>query len=180
MSSSNFYELIRRRLETIETYVERIKKLLNAEKTLKKTSEKDYKTFKAELYHVNLDKDNVEIIVRVYPKIEIERELLSLFYLSELFPDESALISGNLQGYGDVIQISKIVNKELAQYELRRIINKFKRAMNALSNPAIRQKLLIEKRKLDDLRKDPIRNANEISLIIMRINELLFYETAME
>lgn len=163
-------------LDRIDSELESLKEVVLRERELRKIEEKEIDGIKLIYYLVDLMDKGVELIIRIHPSKHLQRDLFQLFLTSELFPYEVLKIyemgeETNVRTF----QFSKKTSRELIEIEKNKIENKIRRAVESMKDPKKRTLLIAAKRRLDELKKDPERNKREIDLLIMKINEILFY-----
>ncbi len=145
------------------------------ERDLKKIDEKEIEGAKLIYYVVEVGDGEIELIVRLHPPTNFDQDLLKLFLISEIFPYEILKIYEMGEMAPKIIQFSKKTSHELLELEKSKIENKIKKAIDSMNHPKKKVLLKAAKRKLDELKKEPEKNKREIDLLVMKINELLFY-----
>ncbi len=186
MTSESFVEIFRRQILKVDQLIKSLENLLKAYQEGIPAKKIESEFFNAEIRVYPLMDDTAKVIIRVEPKIDVDPEILSLLYLSELIsPDEEILLNNVIDGrykklmIGNTIQLSMTTKKLLMKTEVKRILTKLKRAFIAILDPNIRKRLLEEKKRIDKLSQDLTKNKRDILISLMRINELLFYEAVM-
>lgn len=163
-------------LKRIDNELNQLKKVILREKELRKIGEIEINGMEIKYYQVKLDEDEIELIIRIHPKEYLDDELFKLFLISEIFPYEVLKIyEMGEETIPKTFQFSKKISKELLDIERSKIENKIKRAIESMKDPKKRTLLIAAKRKLDELKMNPEANKREIDLLIMKINEILFY-----
>ncbi|MGQ4891971.1 MAG: hypothetical protein ACP6IP_05725 [Candidatus Njordarchaeia archaeon] len=163
-------------MRRIDTGLEQLRDIIVKEKELKKIGEKTIGDLKIIYYLVDLGDGEVELIVRMHPSKKFDKELFQLFLTSEIFPYEVLKIyEMGEDTQPRTFQFSKKTSKELLELEKSKTENKIRRAIESMNDPKKRTLLIAAKRKLDELKKNPEKNKREIDLLIMKINEILFY-----
>jgi len=142
----------------------------------------DTELFEAEVRLLPIEKEYVKAIIRVKPKIVIPREVLGSIYYSELFVQtEDAIINAIRENHAqkmissDVIHISQILNKKIIGLELKRVLLKIKRAMEAFSNADRQKEIRKILSELSKYKSDIEKNKKNIIIATMKLNEILFY-----
>ena len=172
-------------IRAIDYHLDIIKSLSNALTTKLQGEKIEDESFTVEIKYVPLGNKLVNAIFRIEPKIKVNEELLQLVYLSDIFlKDEPSILravsSGSWKklGKGNNISFSIVIHEDIKDLEVRRIVRRFKRVFMAFQDDNLRKKLLQERKKLESLASNVKKKAKEVILTVMRINDLLFYESS--
>ncbi|MHA1590817.1 MAG: hypothetical protein ACTSVA_09540 [Candidatus Njordarchaeales archaeon] len=176
-------------LERIEERMKRIERSLNYLKSLLFFSSEDIalKKFETDLFEAEvrlfpLEKDYVKAIIRVRPKTHIDKEILGAIYYSELFVHtEDAIVEAVQEDrarkmlMGEMLHVSRVINKKLIKFEVKRLLLKIRRALETLADINKQREIRSILNELAGYRKDVSKNRKKIILAVMRLNEILFY-----
>lgn len=136
---------------------------------------KEFASFTASIFKARRGKGE-KIILRAEPEIEVEPELFTLLYHSELVPkrlSDTVTTEGTTYG-SNIFQLTVDAPETLLDYTLEQIFIKLRKAFWAFSEPEMRQKLKELKDKLEKYREED-RSERELEILRQKINDQLFY-----
>jgi len=170
---------VERKLEEVEKLIDSLENLLRIEEYRKKAKIIDREHYKLEIVIIPSSKEELDVKIYCTPKVKLDSKYIFLIYLTEFFPEVSTdfLDPEKSDMYTRRIVFSLKTSPEFFEMDMRRFLGKIHKFWLSLMDEEKRKELDEIIPRIHELvgSRDPSAK-HELSLLRMKINDILLYE----